>query len=236
MRKTIRKRSKEATARPPASQRVYDYIKSAILSGRFAPGDRLIEEKLAKETGVSRTPVRSALHRLDTEGLIKSVGKRGYCLAADSLEEMEEFFELRSVLEAYALGLLAGKISPETLRELNRYIDLAQEALEEGNTEEVFKWNTCFHDLLTDLISSHTRLYNLIVNIRKYVLRYRKDTLLYLQGAKRSIEGHRRIIQALMLGYPEICEKVMRDHIREAKEDAYYTVLEQKEEAAKGRR
>ncbi len=215
--------------RSPAGEKVYDHIKQAIFDGRYKPGERLGEESLARETGVSRTPVRSALSRLATEGLIKPLGKRGYCHAGDSLEEMEELFELRAVLEGFALGLVARKISKETLKELDRYLARAKKALARNDIEEVFKWNTEFHDALTKLIADRPRLHSLISDMRKYVLRYRKDTLLYLKGAERSIEGHCRIMHALMLGCPDICEKVMRDHIREAKEDAYHTVLEQKE-------
>lgn len=213
---------------PTAADKAYEYLKTAILSGLFPPGERLVEEKLAKEAGVSRTPIRSALGRLATEGFIKPLEKRGYFIPRDSLEEMDEVFDLRAVLEGYALALAVPRVTGGVLQELTEYVRLAQKALETGENQQVFRWNTAFHDTLNDLIADKTRLYNLIADMRKYVLRYRKDTLHYIKGAEHSIEGHRRIIHALRLGYPDLCERVMREHVMEAKEDARSTILENK--------
>ena len=92
--------------------------------------------------------------------------------------------------------------------------------------DEVFKWNTLFHDTLHALVQHKPRLHQIMVNIRKYVLRYRKDTLLYPDGGKRTVEGNWRVLLALRLRDPDLCERVMREHIREAKEDALKTRLE----------
>lgn len=199
---------------------VYLRMKDMILSGELQPGERLAEEHLAEQLGVSRTPVREALHRLATEGLIACLPTRGFKVSGDSREEMEEVFELRSVLEAYALKVACQRISEEDLTLLESYINEAQKAYDVKDIEGVFQWNTKFHDFINDLISHRPRFYGLIADLRKYVLRYRKHTLHYLSGAKRSIEGHRKIMLALRLRDPEVCEKVMRDHVREAMEDA----------------
>jgi DNA-binding GntR family transcriptional regulator len=97
--------------------------------------------------------------------------------------------------------------------------------LRRNRIDEVFKWNTRFHDTLHELVSEKHRLHHLIVNMRKYVLRYRKDTLQYPDGGKRAIEGHRKIMLALRLREPELCERIMRGHIKEAKEDALQTLF-----------
>jgi DNA-binding GntR family transcriptional regulator len=209
----------------PVREKVYNYLKSSILSGRFDPGERLTEEHLAKKLRVSRTPVREALHKLESEGLIKPRKKRGFIASRDSKEEVEELLELRAVLEGYALRLISERISEETLEQLNDLIEKAEEALRKNRIDEVFKWNTEFHDMLHGLVTDTHRLYELIVNMRKYVLRYRKDTLQYPDGGKRAIEGHRKIVLALRLRDPELCERIMREHIKEAKEDALQTLL-----------
>jgi DNA-binding GntR family transcriptional regulator len=209
----------------PVREKVYNYLKSSILSGRFDPGERLTEEHLAKKLKVSRTPVREALHKLESEGLIKPRKKRGFIASRDSKEEVEELLELRAVLEGYALRLISERISEETLEQLNDLIQKAEEALGKNRIDEVFKWNTEFHDTLHRLVADTHRLYELIVNMRKYVLRYRKDTLQYPDGGKRAIEGHRKIVLALRLRDPELCERIMREHIKEAKEDALQTLL-----------
>lgn len=209
----------------PVREKAYQSLKTAILAGRFHPGERLTEEHLAKKMKVSRTPVREALHRLATEGLIKPLETRGYIASRDSKEEVEELLELRGILEGYALRLTAGRISEQSLGRLRGIIDKAEDALERREIDEVFKWNTQFHDLLHELVADRYRLHQLIVNMRKYVLRYRKDTLAYPDGGKRTVEGHRKIVLALSLRDPDLCERIMREHIEQAKEDALQTLF-----------
>ncbi len=203
-----------------AKEKAYEYLKSNILAGRFNPGERLAEEHLAEQLGVSRTPVREALHKLDLEGLITPIGKRGFCVSSESKDEIEELFDIRASLEGYALRLVCKNISEEALEQLNGFIERAEDAFKRKNTDEIFKWNTKFHDTLYASIGHKHRFYRLIENMRKYVLRYRKDTLHYLNGAKRTIDGHRKIILVLKAKYPDVCELTMRHHIQEAKEDA----------------
>jgi DNA-binding GntR family transcriptional regulator len=204
----------------PVREKVYEYLKSTILSGRFNPGKRLTEEHLAKEIGVSRTPVREALHKLELEGLIKPLETRGFIVSRDSKDEVEELFEIREILEGYALRIISEGISEQVIEQLNGLIKKAEDALRRKKIEEVFKWNTKFHDMLHGLVTEKRRLHRQMVNVRKYVLRYRKGTLQYPDGGKRAIEGHRKILMALRLKDPELCERIMREHIRQAKEDA----------------
>jgi DNA-binding GntR family transcriptional regulator len=209
-----------------AKEKAYDYLKANILSGDFSPGERLTEEHLARQLGMSRTPVREALHKLDQEGLIKPLETRGFSVSFDSKEEIEELFDIRASLEPYALRLICKDISEETLVQLNGFIEKAEDAFRRERTDEIFTWNTRFHDTLYNLIAHKRRFYSMIANVREYVLRYRKDTLYYLRAARRTIDGHRKIILALRLRDPEVCEWVMRQHIHEAREDAMQTISE----------
>ena len=212
----------------PVREKTYDFLKSNILSGHFKPGRRLIEEDLAEELGVSRTPVREAFHKLELEGLITPLETRGFIVPKDSKGEMEELFEIRSILEGHALRIIAEVVSDETIDRLNSLVEKADEAFREKDLEGIYASNTQFHDLLNTLLIHKPRLYGMIVNIRKYVLRYRKDTLQYLSGARRTIDGHRRIILALKLKDPNLCEQMMRRHIQEAKEDALKRIFEER--------
>jgi len=225
--KLIKSKEKRNSPRDaiPVREKVYHYLKASILSGRFDPGERLTEERIAKRLKVSRTPVREALHKLESEGLIKPRKKRGFIASHDSKEEVEELLELRAILEGYTLRLISERISEKTLEQLHELVEKAEDALRRNRIDEVFKWNTQFHDTLHELVSERLRLHNLLVNMRKYVLRYRKDTLQYPDGGKRAVVGHRKILLALKLRDPELCERIMRDHIREAKEDALQTLF-----------
>jgi DNA-binding GntR family transcriptional regulator len=204
-------------------EKTYEYLKADIFSGRFRPGERLAEEHLAEELGVSRTPVREALHKLEQDGLIEPLGSRGFCIPHDSPEEVEDLFELRTVLEGYTLKLICERITDEQIAMLEEIVAKADDALRRKRLDEVFQWNTQFHDTLHGLVADKRRFHSLIVNMRKYVLRYRKDTLQYLGAAKRASDGHRQIILALKIKDPELCERVMRVHIHQSKEDALQT-------------
>lgn len=220
LRKTSQKNS------VPVREMAYEFLKSSVLSGHFNPGERLTEEHLAKKLGVSRTPVREALHKLESEGLIKPLETRGFIVSRDSKDEVEELFELRAILEGYALRIISEKISEEDLKQLDRLVAGAEDALRRKRMEEVFKWNTKFHDTLHGIVVDKKRLHRLLVNIRKYVLRYRMDTLQYPDGGKRAVDGHRKILLALKLKDPDLCERMMREHIQEAKADAEQFLFE----------
>ena len=206
-----------------AREKTYDYLKANILSGHFVPGERLAEEHLAAELGVSRTPVREALHKLEQEGLIEPLESRGFRVPQDSPEEIEDLFDIRTVLEGYTLKIICERITDEQMAMLEEIIEKADDALRRKRIDEVFQWNTQFHDTLHSLVADKRRFHSLIVNMRKYVLRYRKDTLRNLGAAKRAGDGHRQILLALKLKEPELCERVMRTHIRQSKEDALQT-------------
>jgi DNA-binding GntR family transcriptional regulator len=208
----------------PVREWAYDHLKSDVLSGHFNPGERLTEEHLAKALGVSRTPVREALHKLASEGLIQPLETRGFCVARDTREEVEDLFDIRAALEGYAIRLICDYISEQTLEQLNGFIQKAQDALDRKKLDEIFEYNTQFHDALHQVIAGKTRFHSLIADTRKYVLRYRKESLYYLDGAKRTIDGHRKILLAISLKDPDLCERVIREHIREAKEDALHKI------------
>jgi DNA-binding GntR family transcriptional regulator len=209
-----------------AREKTYEFLKEKVLSGRFRPGARLTEEHLAAELGVSRTPVREALHKLEREGLVRPLETRGFCVPRDSREEIEEIFELRTILEGYALRYVCEHIKKATLNRLDAIIAKSEKAYQNHQIDEVFKYNTQFHDTLHGLIAYKPRLLGLMKDLRQYILRYRKDTLQHMHGARRSIDGHRKIMMALRLGDLDLCERVMREHVQEAREDALYSLFE----------
>ena len=147
----------------PVRRKVYEHLKAAILSGGLSPEERLGEEHLAEMLGVSRTPVREALHKLESEGLIQPLETRGFIVSGDSREEVEERFEIRAVLEGYALRVISAKITEGSLERLEGFIGKAEAALKANRMDEVFDWNTRFHDTLHGLVSDRERFYRLIV-------------------------------------------------------------------------
>jgi DNA-binding GntR family transcriptional regulator len=213
----------------PIRKRVYEDLKTAILSGQLDPEERLTEEHLAETLGVSRTPVREALYKLESEGLVHPLETRGFIVWGGSREEMSELFEIRIVLEGYALRLCSDRITEEVLLQLDTFIAKAEAALKARRLTDVFKWNTRFHDTLHQLVEDRARLYRMIVDMRKQVLRYRQETLQFHEGARRTLDGHRKILLALRLKDADLCEKTMREHIRLARDDALRALAKQRE-------
>lgn len=217
----IKKASKSLKNPLSVREKTYSLLRRQLLTGQFSPNERLTEESLAKKLEVSRTPVREALHKLELEGLVKMAGARGFCVPEDSIEDMNELFEIRAILEGHALACVCELITEENISSLNKLVQNAEKALGSKKLGPVFDYNTQFHDLLYGLIASRKpRLFGLIEDIREYVLRYRQNTLIHYQGAKRSIAGHKKILLALDVGDPHLCERIMRNHVYEAKEDA----------------
>lgn len=211
-------------------EQAYEYLKTSILSGRFNPGERLTEEHLAKELGMSRTPIREALHKLESEGLIKPLATRGFIASQDSREDVDELFEIRAVLEGYALRVVCGRVTDGQLSQLEESVKQAEAALHHQALDEVFQWNTRFHDILHEVITDKRRLYHQMVTMRQYVLRYRKNTLQSFEGGGRTVDGHRKILMALRLRDADLCERVMREHIQQSKKDALQFLFEERKE------
>lgn len=201
-------------------EKTYETLKEKVLIGAFKPGERLTEEGLATIIGVSRTPIREALHKLELEGLVQPQKTRGFRVSQDSKEEIEKIFELRMIMEGYALRCICQTVKEETLDRLDIIIQDAEAAYEEKDLNAVFIHNTKFHDTLLELIADKRRLIGLIADMRQYILRYRKSTLIDLQFIRRSIDGHHKIMLALRLGDPNLCEQIMREHVLEARDEA----------------
>jgi GntR family transcriptional regulator, rspAB operon transcriptional repressor len=203
-----------------AREKTYRLLKKQLLTGQLRPNKRLTEEALAKKFGVSRTPVRDALHKLELEGLVKTAGARGFCVPEESFEDMSELFEIRAVLEGHAMACVCKIITQENIQSLKELVQSAEQAFLSGKLDPIFDYNTQFHDLLYGLLAlKKPRLFSIIEDMREYVLRYRKSTLTHPKGVQRSIAGHKKILMALDLGDPQLCDRIMRKHVYEAKED-----------------
>lgn len=215
-------------SKEPLRERVYSHLRSAILSGRIHPEGRLIEEVIARELGVSRTPVREALHKLEIEGLIEHFQKRGFAVTGEKENQIAEIFEIRSILEGYILRIACESATDDLLSELKSLLEKAERCLAESQIEELHRVNTLFHDRILQQVSGRTRLKALVKDLREYVLRYRAATLRFPGGAERTLRGHANIILALETGDSDLCERIMRAHVEGAKRDAIREIVEKK--------
>lgn len=140
----------------PLRERVRDLIRERIVSGELIPGDRLVERVLAEEMGVSRVPVREALHLLKGEGFAQDVPRRGVVVTTLSPEDLDDLFDVRAALEVQCARLAAVRASDEEIVTLTRLADDAEAAVALGETERIATLNQAFHDALTAM--AHNRL------------------------------------------------------------------------------
>jgi|Deesub1362B_J571_1020462.scaffolds.fasta_scaffold11480_2 DNA-binding GntR family transcriptional regulator len=209
-------------ARRPLGQLIYQILRRQILRGGLPPGERLVEEKLARSLGASRTPVREALQRLAQERLLVKLPRGGYEVRGFTLKEIEEIFGIRSVLETYAASLATRRISQGELRELEEIIAQSQAAVDRQDVEEFIELNTRFHDRLYQA-SGNDHLYRMIHDLRDYFYRYRAIILRVPGMPKISLKDHQEMIQAMRRGEVSTVERRVREHILRGRE----VVLEQ---------
>ncbi|MDX2144981.1 MAG: GntR family transcriptional regulator [Rhodospirillaceae bacterium] len=206
-----------------AADEAYRHIRRRIFRGELAPGDSLIEQDLAAEIGVSRTPVRAALHRLETEGLVYASGNRRAMVREFAEAEVDECFELRALLESYAAGRAATAITPAGLAELKDLSTQMEAVVAEGGEEAPVKFATLndqFHDgILWHCGSQRLRdLIKPLVQVQLVLMqRFRPHIEMHLQ---RSCWHHREIIAALEARDPAWAETQMRTHLLSAKNPA----------------
>ena len=203
---------KSLPARKPLGPRVYEKLKHAIVKGDMAPGSRVIESRLATALGISRTPVREAIHKLEREGLLRHNPKGGYFVVGMTRDDIEEVFGIRSVLESYAARLAAIKHRDEELHSLEEKIAEFQLCMDNKQLEALPEINTAFHDLLYAM-SRSPKLIKMIDVLKNQINRFRKILLNVEEMARISNEDHRRMLKAMRIRDADKVEKLVRGHI-----------------------
>jgi len=205
------------TKRKSLREEVYDSLKKSILHGKLKAGQRLIEETLAHQIGISRTPVREAFHKLERDDLVIRLSKGGFAVREFTKEDVEEIFGIRSALESYAAYLVTLHITPEKISVLEKKIEESEKALENGDDEKVVQLQTEFHDLLYKSCKSK-KLAEMINNFRDYFYRYRSTLLQTKDGFNYSIGDHRQMLEAMKKKNPRLTERLVRKHLERGKE------------------
>ena len=198
--------------RKPLGHYVFENLKQAIVRGDFSPGNRLVESRIAEAMGISRTPVREAIHKLEREGLIKKLPQGGFYVLNLTREEIEETFGIRSVLESYAARLAAIKHQKEELEPLEEKIEAFQYFLNRGEMETLLKINTEFHSLLYAM-SRSPKLIKMIKDLQDQIYRFRRIILRIETMAKTSNDDHRQMLRAMKKRDAHRVETLVRQHI-----------------------
>lgn len=196
----------------PQGDSAYQHLLREVREGRLNPGDRLRETELAERLGVSRTPVREAIRQLEADGIVIHVPRQGATVRSLDYAEVMELYEMRAVLEGTAARLAAraaSRIEIEELFDMNR-------ALEQlGNAPEAFTLNRQFHAALLDAAKNRF-LARSMVSLQKALMILGPTTLTEENRARKAVEEHYGVLEALKSRDGALAEAAMRAHIEMA--------------------
>jgi DNA-binding GntR family transcriptional regulator len=213
-----------------ASVAATELIREAIVDGRLAPGERLKEEELARELGISRTPVREALLLLQAEGLVQATPNRGARVSAHTAEDLDDLYQLRALLEGYAARRAALAVSEADIAELRASCDRFDLLCEEhAELRDLVSENLFFHSTILDAAGS-ARLSSMVRTVIELPLVYRSYIWYSPDQTRISAHYHRQIANALATRDWERAELVMKEHVFEARD-----LLVERLRAAEGR-
>ncbi|MDD4084954.1 MAG: GntR family transcriptional regulator [Acidaminococcaceae bacterium] len=212
----------------PLRELVCEKIRQAITSGIFKSGERLMEIQLAEEMGVSRTPVREAIRKLELEGFVVMIPRRGTYVADISIKDLTEVYEIRTALDVLAAGLAAERISDEELEAMQRLLVEIGEYIEEGNLEKIVETDTAFHDILYQA-SRNERLVSIINNLREQITTLRGRSMHYPGRLANTLAEHRIIVDSLAQRDSEKAQKAVREHMENAEQTLLKAIEEERE-------
>ncbi len=201
-----------------SADQVYQRLRRLLIEGYYPPGARLIEERLAQDLGVSRTPVRQALVRAAAEGLVQLFPNRGAIARSFTIDDLLEIYDLRALLEGHAAYLAAQRITAADLDQLERAATALEQSLtmtferREDEVHFLVEQNAIFHQTIARA-AGNQRLITMLDQIVAVPLQFR--SFYWYRSEERRISNffHRSILNALRLGDGERARAMMREHI-----------------------
>ena len=195
--------------------RVFSQLQNDILNGKYQPGDSLIETKISEEIGVSRTPVREAIRQLELEGLVQSVPNKGTIVKGISLQDIEDIYTIRMMIEGLAARWATEKITPPELAELKETFELEEFYTPKNNADCLLKFDSRFHDIIYKASKSRPLMHTLST-FHHYVQRARIVSLSSPGRPQKVLEEHRAILGAIEDGDAGRAEKLITEHVKNA--------------------
>lgn len=204
----------------------YRAIREGILAGTFAQGSHITARQLAEATGLSRTPVREAMRRLDAEGMISMIPNRGAFVASWSDTEIEQIYELRVLLESFAAQVAAERINDAQRDDLKALADEMSRLVEQRplDVEAIAAVNDRFHKGVL-AACGNPRLRDLLTTITEVPLQLSTFRRYSIEELRRSAAQHQELVAALMVGDGDWARSVMTAHIRSARHTLLHAVV-----------
>jgi DNA-binding GntR family transcriptional regulator len=201
----------------PLREIVYEELKRQILVGEIAPGTRMMEVELADVMGVSRTPVREAIRKLEKEGLVTIEPRKGAYASNISIKDMVDVLEVRQGLEGMAAAIASGKITERQKADLLNVVEKYKAAVESANIEEIIKYDEEFHSMIIS-ISGNKTLMQVFSTVQELALRFRYIYYDDFNRYESMPKEHQLIEEAIMSGDAEKARVAAGDHVSKLKE------------------
>ncbi|MBN2982486.1 MULTISPECIES: GntR family transcriptional regulator [Cohnella] len=210
----------------PIRDKVYEYIKQSIVAGVYKSGDRIVERELADQLNVSRTPIREALFRLETQGFVKTLPRKGVVVSSLSPEEIVEIFTILSALEGLAMKQAAQKADAAQREEMSRILEEIEQALAAPDNDfEKERWK--FHFAINDVVcraAKSPRLAAMLDDLSDYIRSFVQVGYDLPGRQRKATEEHRDLIRAVRDGEADLAETYIKVHLENAKK-AYLEAL-----------
>lgn len=196
------------------ADQVFDHLENDILSGKYQRGEILTESKLSTELGVSRTPIREALRRLEQEHIIEESGKGSVVIGINE-KDLEDIFMIRKSLECQVAALAAKNRTEEQLKQLREALEFQEFYLNKKDPDQIKLMDSRFHETLYKL-SGSTAFYDTLVPLHKKIQKYRRASVTNSSRAEASVAEHRKIYEAIESQNTALAAKYASEHVENA--------------------
>lgn len=212
----------------PLREVVFNSLREAILTGKLQPGERLMEIQIAENLGVSRTPVREAIRKLEIEGLAVMIPRKGAEVAKITKKQLRDVLEVRKALEELAVQLACKRITPEEIKKLEQAHEEVKKMTIEQNLTEIVRADVDFHEIIYGA-ADNDRLLQILHNLRQQMYRYRLEYLKNTDNHELIVKEHQAILAAVKGLKEEDAMSAMRVHI-DNQENGVISLIEEEEE------
>lgn len=196
----------------PLRDVVFNTLRQAILTGELKPGERLMEIHLADRLGVSRTPIREAIRKLELEGLVVMIPRKGAQVARITEKNLKDVLEVRRALDMLAVKLACSRMDDEYKKQLREACDEFARVVKNNNTKDITEADVRFHDIINKA-TGNDRLIQLVNNLAEQMYRYRLEYIKDAAYHNRLVAEHEEIYSAIMDGDEEKAAKAVVLHI-----------------------
>ena len=210
----------------PLRDVVFKTLRRAIITGEFAPGERLMEITLAKRLGVSRTPVREAIRKLELEGLVVMVPRKGAHVASITEKSLREVIEVRSVLEEFAASLACERIDDGDIQDMTNIHEQFVKAVHTADMMKMVDGDERFHDAIFRA-AKNERLLSIIANLREQFYRYRLEYIKDMNNHSILIQEHEQLMNAIFSHDQDTARRIMKIHLHNLTERVTEVIQEE---------